>query len=201
LIARSREFLGFLAPLLRDAFPAAFGKDARAFHVDNLYRTATHVQRSLIRVEADEVTYPLHIMLRYEIERDLIARSVEPEHLPELWDVKMTALLGISSRGELRNGCMQDVHWPAGLFGYFPAYTLGALTACQLFEAARQQIGELPAQLGRGDFVAFDEFMRRAVWHQASLSPARDLLVQATGESLGTAAFKRHLQARYLDPS
>src|SRR5690606_25268959 len=127
-----------------------------AFGADNLYRVFTRVKRSKIRVDADEVTYPSHIMLRYDIERALIAGQAEVRHLPELWDQGMRALLAISTAGDDRDGCMQDVHWPSGAFGYFPTYTLGALTAAQLFAAAKRALATLEADIEQGRFDALN---------------------------------------------
>ena len=97
-----------------------------------------------IRVDADEATYPCHVLLRYDLERQLIDGSLPLGQLPEAWDAGMRSLLGLPTGNDHRNGCLQDVHWPAGLFGYFPTYTLGALVAAQLFAAARRALPELP---------------------------------------------------------
>jgi carboxypeptidase Taq len=196
--SRSREFMEFLAPLAQRAFPDAFQREPRAFTPDNLYRLYTRVRPDFIRVDADEVTYPCHVILRFEIERDLIEGNLRVKDIPEAWDTAMGALLGLSTRGNFKDGCMQDVHWPAGLFGYFPTYTLGALTAAQLFRAARAAIPELPAQIGRGDFSALDTWLRERVWEQGSRLAPPDLVREATTFPLATEAFKQHVERRYL---
>lgn len=197
-VSRSREFLSFVTPLIREAFSEAVSQQPEGFTVENLQRLYTRVKPGFIRVDADEATYPCHVILRYEIERKLIEGTMQVADIPEAWDASMKSLLGLSTAGNFRNGCMQDVHWPAGLFGYFPTYTLGALTAAQLFAAARNALPELGAQIARGDFAALDGWLRTHVWSRASLLTTPALVTEATGAPLGTEAFKKHLRARYL---
>ena len=109
------------------------------FAADNLHKLMTRVAPGYIRVDADEVTYPAHVILRYEIERPLIEGEIEVEDIPALWDAKMQELLGLDTRGNYKDGCMQDVHWGCGLFGYFPCYTLGAMYAAQWFATMRRE--------------------------------------------------------------
>jgi carboxypeptidase Taq len=198
-VCRSRAFLGFAAPLIAAAFPDA--REPAAFSADNLFRLATRVTPSYIRVDADEATYPCHVVLRFEIEKPLIEGKLQVEDIPEAWDAKMKELLGISTAGNFRDGCMQDVHWPAGLFGYFPTYTLGALTAAQLFRAARNAIADLPARIEAGEFAPLDAWLRENVWSQGSLLDTNALLQRATGSVLDTRAFEAHLKERYLEQS
>ncbi len=197
-VTRGRAFLRFLAPRLLLAFPEAVAKRPEAFAADNLYRLFTRVKRSKIRVDADEVTYPSHIMLRYDIERALIAGKVEVRDIPELWDQGMRALLSISTAGDDRDGCMQDVHWPSGAFGYFPTYTLGALTAAQLFAAAKRALPTPDADIEAGRFDALNAFLRQHVWSRASLLSGDEILREATGEPLDAKYFEQHLRDRYL---
>jgi len=194
-ICRSAEFARFLAPLLAATFPERAGE---AFSADNLARVLARVQPDFIRVEADEVTYPCHIVLRFEIERALIEGEAQVADLPELWDAGMRRLLGLSTAGNFKDGCMQDVHWPAGLFGYFPTYTLGALTAAQLFDAARRAQPDLPEQIARGNLSELDAWLNREVWGRSCLLEPSELIQAATGAPLGTGAFERHLRRRYL---
>jgi carboxypeptidase Taq len=123
---------------------------------------------------------------------------LRPDDVPEAWDAGMREILGLTTRGNDRDGCMQDVHWPAGLIGYFPAYTLGALTAAQLFRAARRALPDVMAQIRRGEFGALDGWLRENVWSQGSFLETRELVERATGEPLGTEAFEQHLERRYL---
>jgi carboxypeptidase Taq len=186
-------FAALLAPLVRQAFG-----DQRAFEPRNLHRLITRVRRGLIRVDADEVTYPAHIILRYEIERPLIEGQIEPEDVPGLWDTKMQELLGLDTRGNYKDGPLQDVHWPAGLFGYFPCYSLGAMFAAQWFATMRRQMPDLDARIGAGDLQPVFGWLQEHIWSPASRWPTDELAIRASGEFLNPAYFKTHLEARYL---
>ena len=192
-LARSRAFIGVLAPLLRKHFG-----DQPAFDPDNLHRLWTRVKPGLIRVDADEVTYPAHVILRYEIERPLVEGEIEPDDIPALWDEKMQALLGLDTRGNYKDGCLQDVHWTEGAFGYFPSYTLGAMYAAQWFAAMRHVTPDLDARIAAGDVAPVFEWMRDHVWSQASRWQTPELVQRASGEALNPQHFRAHLQARYL---
>jgi carboxypeptidase Taq len=161
-------------------------------------RTHYHrVQPGFIRVEADEVTYPAHIMLRYEIERGLVEGSITVDQIPDIWDQKMTELLGLSTQGNDQNGCMQDIHWTDGSFGYFPSYTLGAMYAAQ-FMATMKKTVDVDAAIRSGDMSPIFNWLKTNIWSQASLLPTDALVEKATGEHLNTAFFKQHLMTRYL---
>ncbi len=192
-LGRSRPFLKLLAPRLR----AAFGDDP-AFAIDNLSRLYTRVQPGLIRVDADELSYPGHVMLRYAIERDLIEGRLEIDQVPERWDQLMQHYFGLSTAGNYRDGCMQDIHWTDGTFGYFPSYTLGALYAAQLFAAVRRDVPNLEHAIESGDLEPLFSWLRSRIWQQGSRWPTVELIEQATGEPLNTAHFRRHLEQRYL---
>jgi carboxypeptidase Taq len=199
LIARSPAFLQFAAQFIRDAFPVQTKEQPGAFEPRNLYLLSTRIRPGLIRVDADEVTYPSHVILRYEIERDLIAGKCEVKDIPELWESLLGELLGLSCRGNDKDGCMQDVHWPAGAFGYFPLYTVGALLAAQLHHAVQRDIPDLNQQIAGGEFGALDAWLRERIWSKASLLGFNELVIGATGEALNPIHFKQHLQRRYLD--
>jgi carboxypeptidase Taq len=186
-------FAKVLALLVREAFGEQPGLDAA-----NLHRLITRVQRGLIRVDADEVTYPAHIILRYEIERPLIEGEIEAEDVPALWNAKMQELLGIDSRGNFKDGPMQDVHWPEALFGYFPCYSLGAMYAAQWFATMRRAMPDLDARIEAGDFTPIFDWLRHNIWTQASRWTTEELAVRASGEPLNPAHFKAHLERRYL---
>jgi len=192
-VARSRPLAGLLAPLIAQAFG-----EQPAFEAENLYRLLTRVERGLIRVDADEATYPAHIILRYEIERALVEGEVEPEDIPALWDAKMMELLRVDTRGNFKDGPLQDVHWPVGAFGYFPGYTLGAMYAAQWFAAMRSSIPELDALLARGELAPMFDWLRDHIWAQGSRWSTAELALRASGEALNPAHFRRHLEARYL---
>ena len=192
-LGRSRAFAGLLAPRLR----AHFG-DQAAFEPDNLHRLMTRVKPGFIRVDADELTYPAHVILRYGIEKQLIAGSVAADDIPALWDEGMQSLLGVDTRGNYTNGCLQDVHWSGGAFGYFPCYTLGAMFAAQWFAAIRAKTPDLDAHIARGDFAPAFGWLRENIWTQASRWPTAELATRATGEPLNPQHFRRHLERRYL---
>lgn len=186
-------FAALLAPLLREAFG-----DQPAFTPDNLHRLITRVKPGLIRVDADEVTYPAHILLRYEIERPLIEGEIQPEDIPALWDAKMMELLGLDTRGNYTDGPLQDVHWPSGLLGYFPCYTLGAMYAAQWFAAIRHQVPDLDARFAAGDLSPALDWLQTRIWSQASRWTTDELATRASGEALNPAHFRAHLTRRYL---
>ncbi|NNG05441.1 MAG: carboxypeptidase M32 [Inquilinus sp.] len=191
---RSREFLDFAAPLLRETF----GGDGPAWQADNLHRLYTTVELGFIRVDADEVTYPAHVILRYRLERAMIAGDLALADLPGAWNDGMAELLGVVPPTDAL-GCLQDIHWPGGAWGYFPTYTMGAMTAAQLFEAAGAAEPDVLPGIARGDFEPMVGWLRRNVHGHGSRLSADELLTQATGRPLDTAAFKRHLTRRYLD--
>ncbi|MDP1692342.1 MAG: carboxypeptidase M32 [Burkholderiaceae bacterium] len=186
-------FAQAVAPLLGQAFGAQ-----PAFEPGNLHKLLTRVKRGLIRVDADELTYPAHIILRYEIERPLIEGTIEAEDVPALWDVKMQELLGLESRDNFKDGPLQDVHWPESLFGYFPCYSLGAMYAAQWFAAMRRAVPDLDARISAGDWASVFDWLRNKIWSQASRWTTDELAVRASGEVLNPAFFKAHLEARYL---
>jgi carboxypeptidase Taq len=198
-ISRSREFLKFAASHIANAFPAAFRAQPEAYTPDNLARLYTRVERSKIRVGADEVTYPCHILLRFDLERALIGGKLSVRDIPDAWDAGMRELLGISTAGDDRDGAMQDIHWPSGAFGYFPTYTLGAMTAAQLYAAAVGEHPAIPEDIARGDFKTLNAFLRDKIWSRASLLTTGELMREATGEPLNPEYFERHLKHRYLE--
>jgi len=195
-LGRSPAFLALIAPLVRQHLG-----DQAAFTPDNLARLYTRVHPGLIRVDADELTYPAHVILRYEIERDLINGQIEPDDIPALWDEKMAQYLGVDTRGNYQNGCLQDIHWTDGSFGYFPSYTLGAMYAAQYFATIRDQHPELDARIAAGDLSPLFDWLKGNIWTQASRWPTPELVQRATGEPLNPAHFKAHLQRRYLATS
>jgi carboxypeptidase Taq len=192
-ICRSRAFLTFAAPMIR----AAFGGNGPEWDVDSLNRRQITVQRGLIRVDADEITYPAHVILRYRLERAMLAGDLKPVELPGAWAEGMRELLGVVPADD-REGCLQDIHWYDGNWGYFPTYTLGALIAAQLFEAAHRSIPGLMQEIAAGEFAPLLGWLRDRVHSKASLLSSAELVEHATGRPLGTGSFERHLRARYL---
>jgi len=190
---RGREFITFAAPLMREMF----GGEGPAWEPDNIHRHHIRVERSMIRVDADEVTYPAHIILRYRLERPLLAGDLAVPELPGAWNDGMKALLGITPADDAE-GCLQDIHWYDGAWGYFPTYTLGAMAAAQMFRAAKRAVPEIPEALSRGDFGPLLGWLRTHVHAKGSLLTTRELLTEATGGPLDPKAFEAHLAERYL---
>ena len=191
---RTPQFFAFAAPVIRDTL----GGNGESLEPGNLHRLLTRVERSLIRVDADEVTYPTHIILRYRLERALLDDQLDLADLPLAWRDGMAELVGITPADDA-SGCLQDIHWPGGAWGYFPTYSLGAMMAAQLFDAACREDGDILSGLARGDFAPLLGWLRRTIHRHASLLPTDDLLAKATGRPLDTRAFKEHLKRRYLD--
>jgi len=191
---RSREFLDYAAPLMRAAFDGA----GDAWTVDNLARQATRVSKGFIRVDADEVTYPAHVIMRYRLEKAAIAGDLQMADLPGAWNEGLEAILGITPPTDTE-GCLQDIHWYDGAWGYFPTYTLGAMTAAQLFAKAKQDRPEILPSIAKGNFAPLMGWLREHVHAKGCLLSTPDLLTEATGEPLNAAHFKTHLKARYLE--
>jgi carboxypeptidase Taq len=196
-VCRGPEFLGFLAPLLKEAFGARATAAAGEFSPGNLRRLYARVEPGFIRVEADEVCYPSHVILRYRLEKALVAGALDLADLPAAWNDGMRELLGLDVPDD-RRGCLQDIHWFAGAWGYFPTYTLGAMTAAQLYDAARRAEPEIPAAIGRGDFKPLLAWLAEHIHSQASRWSSVELLRRATGKALDPAIFRSHLERRYL---
>jgi len=190
---RSRPFMEFAAPILAEAF----GGSGPAWSAESLRRQYVRVQPDFIRVDADEVTYPAHVILRTRLEKAMLAGDLAVTDLPGAWNEGMKQLLGLDVPDD-RRGCLQDIHWYDGAWGYFPTYTLGAMTAAQLFDAARRADPDLLPAIGRGDFKPLLGWLREAVHGKGCLLATRDLITQATGRPLDPKVFEAHLRARYL---
>lgn len=190
---RSRPFLEFAAPLLAQAF----GGSGAAWSADNLRRLYVRVQPGFIRVDADEVTYPAHVILRYRLEQAMLSGDLPVADLPGAWNDGMKRLLGLDVPDD-RRGCLQDIHWYDGAWGYFPTYTLGAMTAAQLFDAATRDDPSILPAIGAGDFAPLLAWLRHKVHGRGCLLGTRDLLTEATGRPLDPKVFEAHLRRRYL---
>jgi carboxypeptidase Taq len=189
---RSPAFVGYLAGELR----AGFGADP-AFAPANLERLYTRVERGFIRVDADEITYPLHVILRHRLEQRLVSGELEVADLPAAWNEGMRDFVGVTPPDD-RVGCLQDIHWPVGGFGYFPCYTLGAMLAAQLFRAAQAQVPGLMGAIGEGDFAPLLGWLRANVHEQGAMPSFGDLVQKASGGPLAVEPFLAHLRERYL---
>ncbi|MEJ2043348.1 MAG: carboxypeptidase M32 [Reinekea sp.] len=192
-MGRSKPFINAIAPVIQQHL----GNDP-AFASENLQKLYTHVEPGLIRVNADEVTYPLHVILRYEIERDIILGKAEVKDIPELWNSAMKNYLGLDTTGDYRNGPMQDVHWPAGAIGYFPSYTLGAMTAAQLHAAMVKSIPNAAELVASLELQPIFDWLSTNIWQKGRLHSYDNLMIDATGETLISEYFLEHLRNRYL---
>ena len=166
--------------------------------IDGLLGHVHHIERGFIRVDADEATYPLHVILRFEIEQELVTGRLAAKDVPELWDAKMKEYLGLSTAGNFKDGPMQDVHWPSGAFGYFPSYTLGAMMAAQQWTAVERAMPDAAQEISRGNFSGINDWRRKNIWSKASMLSTPEIMRQATGEPLNARYFEEHLRRRYL---
>jgi carboxypeptidase Taq len=194
IICRSRSFVRYVQPLI----VKHFGVGGPEWDNENVYAHLTRVRRGLIRVDADELTYPLHIMLRYELEKQLLSGALAVRDLPDAWNTGMEERLGIRP-GNDSEGCLQDVHWAVGSFGYFPSYALGAVIAGQLYESLRSDVPALDEQLARGEFSGLLGWLRTHVHDLGAKVPVQDLLRGATGKPVSASAFIRYVEAKYLE--
>ena len=192
-VCRSAQFMAFAAPVMGEVL----GGSGPAWGAENLRRLYARVAPGFIRVDADEVTYPAHVMVRYRLEKALIEGDLKLAELPAAWNEGMQRLLGLTPPSD-REGCLQDLHWYDGAWGYFPTYTLGAMTAAQLFDAAKRDDGAIVDGIGRGDFKPLMAWLGANVHAKGASVPAHELLRQATGRRLDAEVFKTHLRARYL---
>lgn len=191
---KSPEFFRFLEREARTVFSRP---NDPALDADNLRKLLYRAQPSFIRVDADELTYPLHVILRFELEKAIIDGKMDVADLPKAWNDAMKNLLGIEPPGPSQ-GCMQDVHWPCGLQGYFPAYALGAMGAAQLFAAACRAHPDIPKGMENGDFTKLRTWLRDNIHSKGSLLEMDDLFIQATGEKLNARHFLDYLSRSFL---
>jgi carboxypeptidase Taq len=194
ILCRSRPFVQYLRPLLEKHF-AVSGPE---WETDNIYAHLTRVRRSLIRVDADELTYPLHIMLRYELEKELLSGQLAVRDLPAAWSAGMEQRLGIKPANDVQ-GVLQDIHWAVGSFGYFPSYVLGAVIAAQLYESLRRDVPQLDAELARGEFTNLFTWLRTRVHSLGAKVTTQDLMKAATGKPLSAVAYVRYVENKYLE--
>ena len=191
LVGRSRGFWEHYFPRAKARFAALADVDLEEFVF-----AVNEVKPSLIRVEADEVTYNLHILLRFELELALFRGELAPEDLPEAWNRKMEAYLGVVPK-TYAEGVMQDVHWAGGAFGYFPTYTLGNVYAAQLFEAAERELGALEPRFAEAAFAPLLGWLRAKVHHHGRHYPPAELIARATGEPVSAGPLLRYLEEKF----
>jgi carboxypeptidase Taq len=191
MVGRGRSFSGVLAPMVRDTFGAPI--DATA-----LYRAVNRVEPSFVRVEADEATYGLHIVLRFELEQELVEGRVAIADLPEAWNARFKEYFGLDVTDDA-DGVLQDVHWSAGLIGYFPTYALGNLIAGQLWERVHVDVPDLEQQIAAGELSALREWLRQNVHRHGSKFTAAELLQRVVGSPIAVGPFVSYLKAKLGD--
>jgi len=190
-VGRSREFCTWLLPLAK----RHFGPSVASLTEQQLFESANTVRRSFIRVESDEATYNLHVMLRFGLERELISGRLAIADLPAEWNRRFKELFGLDVPDAAR-GCLQDVHWSFGLVGYFPTYTLGNLYAAQIWEAINKQIPDMPSRISRGDFAPLLAFLRANIHQHGRRYSAGELCHRITGQPLSSEPLLRYLSGK-----
>lgn len=192
VIGRSKGFWKFWFPRFQEVFPNAL----KGYPLEEFYRSINVVQPSFIRVEADEVSYALHIILRFELEKMIIEDSVKVDELPGLWNEKMENLLGIIPPNDAE-GILQDVHWSGGSFGYFPSYALGNLYAAQIYDRVLSDNPNLPIDIENGNFSSLLDYLRENIHQYGKIYYARDLIKKVTGEDLNPKYFINYIQKKF----
>lgn len=193
-VGRSRPFWTYMYSTVQQAFPLALGDTS----FDDFYFAINDVKPSFIRVEADEVTYNLHIMLRFEIEQLLVAGDLAPADVPAVWNEKFSSYFGLDVPSDSQ-GCLQDIHWSAGLLGYFPTYALGNMYSAQFFDAARRDLGDLDAAFAQGQFRPLKEWLNEKIHRHGKRYPAKRLVEVVTGQSLSHAPLIAHLRRKFSE--
>jgi carboxypeptidase Taq len=191
LVGLAEPFWRWAHGHLLEHFPSEF----RDVSIERLVQDLNRVQPSLIRIEADEVTYNMHILIRFELEKQLMSEQLRVEDLPEAWREQYQDYLGISPK-EDRTGVLQDVHWSAGLIGYFPTYTLGNIYAAQLYAAADRQLGGLASQIERGEFKPLLDWLVERVHRHGQTYLPMELIERATGEPVDSKYLVEHLATK-----
>ena len=194
LVGRSAPFWRWAFPKVRDVFP----EQAGGYGWQDFHHAVNRVTPSFIRVEADEITYSLHVILRFELESALLAKEIEAKDIPQLWNAKMKESLGVIVPNDAK-GCLQDIHWSDGLIGYFPTYALGNLIASDLWETIERELPELQNQMSAGDFKPLLDWLIENLYSHASRYQPQELLKMVMGHGIQVAPFVRYLQGKYSD--
>jgi carboxypeptidase Taq len=190
-VGRSRPYLAHVMPRLRELFPDRLG----GVDVDTMYRAANKVEPSLIRVEADQVTYNLHIILRFELEQEIFAGRIELRDLPEAWNARMRDYLGVEVPDDA-NGVLQDVHWANGVFGYFPTYALGNVIAGQLWQRITSELPDVDERIGRGELTGLRDWLRDNLHRHGNKFMPKELIERVVGSPIDVAPYLRQLRER-----
>ncbi len=194
VVGRSRGFVRYLKPLLEKNF----GVSGPEWEVENLYRHLNRVRRSLIRVDADELTYPLHIMLRYDLEKRILSGELAIRDVPDAWNTFMEQRVGARPANDVE-GCLQDIHWAVGSFGYFPSYALGGIIAAQLWDSLHGQHPQIEEEIAAGQFGGLFNWLHDNVHGLGAKISIQELMKTATGKPVSAAASLRYLETKYLE--
>jgi carboxypeptidase Taq len=192
LVGHSRSFTRWFYPQLQPLFPEALG----GVDEETFFQATSAIRPGLIRGDADEVTYGLHIILRFELEQELLAGRIAVADLPEIWNARMKEYLGVDVPDDA-HGVLQDMHWSIGLFGYFPTYQLGNVVSVQIWERARADLGDLDAQFERGEFAPLRDWLSEHVYRHGSIYPPRELLRRVTGSDIDPEPYLAYLRAKF----
>ncbi len=191
-IGKRKSFWKYYFPKLQERFP----DELKDVTLDEFYKAINQVKSSMIRIESDEATYNLHIILRYEIERDLIEGKLEVKDLPAVWNKKMQEYLDITPKDD-SEGVLQDVHWSAGLFGYFPTYTLGNLYSAQIYNHAKKEIPDLEQKIENGNLMPLREWLKEKIHNVAWTEKPDEIILRVTGEALNPNYFIEYIKSKY----
>jgi len=192
VVGRSRPFWEYFYPQLQELFPEVVG----AVELDDFYRAVNRVHPSHIRVDADEATYSLHIILRFELEQELIAGTLSTADLPEAWNARFEEYLGIAVPDD-RVGVLQDVHWSGGSFGYFPTYALGNVVALQIWERVRDELPDVEEQIARGEFGALGEWLQTNLYALGRKFMPQETLERVVGSGMDAEPYLRYLRDKF----
>lgn len=195
MVGLGKPFWTHALPLLKETFPTL--ERVQDVSLEQFYHAFNRVEPGFIRIEADEVTYPLHVILRYEIEKALVEGDITVAEVPGIWNAKMKEYLGKDVE-EDRLGCLQDTHWAVGLIGYFPTYTLGSIYAVQIYTHAKEVIPNLEERLAKGEFHVLKEWLNENIHKQGSVRESGDELITAlTGKPLDASLYVQYLTDKY----
>ncbi len=193
MIGKSFSFWSYIYPDFQKKFP-----QLKELSLANFYRHIHHVQSSYIRIYADEVTYPLHIILRFELEKQLIEGTIRASDIPQIWNAKMQELLGITPKNDAE-GCLQDIHWSSGDFGYFPTYALGNIYAAQYFNAFSKSFPDWETKIANGSFGFINEWLRTHIHQFGRMYSAEESMKRVTGHSISVEPYKDYVKNKYRD--
>jgi carboxypeptidase Taq len=195
LVGRSLPFLRWFYPRLQEAFSAQLG----SVEVEDFYRAVNKIEPTFIRVDADQVTYNMHVILRFELEQEIVTDAIALADVPEAWNAKMKEYLGVDVPDD-RRGVLQDVHWSGGGMGYFPTYSLGNVMSLQIWERVREAIPNLDEQFEQGEFGALREWLRDNLHRYGRKFTPQETLRHATGSTIDAKPYLAYLKKKYGAP-